>query len=297
MSRNLPPLTWFRAFDSAARTLSFTLAAEELGLTQSAISQHIRSLETRLGTPLFLRRPRGLALTDAGRRLVPDVAAAMARLRDATDAFAADQTGSGLTVATSVSVAQWYIAPNLPDLQRRLPDLRLRLVTGVWPDDFAAAEADVEIRFGSADVAGRGTAVALGSFDLVAIAAPGLHGLTAEASPQNIASLPLIQPVGITETWSKLLRLKGVKTEVDPAIFTDTHGLAVDLALSGAGVALTNRMIAAPALSQGRLIEINLGRVKGTEGYFLEMNGAAPMAEAAAFADWLTALVAKAAAV
>ncbi|MEM6498530.1 MAG: LysR family transcriptional regulator, partial [Pseudomonadota bacterium] len=67
MSRSLPPLTWFRAFEAAARYLNFTTAADELGLTQSAVSQHVRALEERFGTQLFERKPRGLALTDDGR--------------------------------------------------------------------------------------------------------------------------------------------------------------------------------------------------------------------------------------
>ena len=70
MTRTLPPLTWFRAFESAARHLSFTAAAGELSLTQSAISQHVRALEQRLGDRLFVRKARGVALTDAGRRLL-----------------------------------------------------------------------------------------------------------------------------------------------------------------------------------------------------------------------------------
>ena len=74
MVQPLPPLAWFRAFECAARHLSFTLAAQELNLTQSAISQHIRSLEHRFGCALFIRKHRGIALTDQGRRLLPEVA-------------------------------------------------------------------------------------------------------------------------------------------------------------------------------------------------------------------------------
>ena len=121
MAKSLPPLTWFRAFDAAARHLNFTAAAQELGLTQSAVSQHIRALESRLGTPLFVRKPRGLVLTDGGRHLVPDVAAALARLRIATDAFEPAVGGDILTIATSVSFAQWFLAPGLVDFSPPVP--------------------------------------------------------------------------------------------------------------------------------------------------------------------------------
>lgn len=77
MSRSAPPVTWFRAFEAAARHLSFTAAADELGMTQSAVSQQVKAMETRFDTALFTRKPRGLALTDAGRKLVPQVAQAL----------------------------------------------------------------------------------------------------------------------------------------------------------------------------------------------------------------------------
>ena len=169
-------------------------------------------------------------------------------------------------------------------VQKALPGLRLRLITAVWQDEFSAAEADVEIRFGSAEVAGRG-ATPLGSFDLVAVAAPALGGRW-----ETVASLPLIQPVGVTETWARILRQSGMTQDIEPAIFTDSHGLAVDLALSGAGVALTSAIIAAPALADGRLVDLGPARIRGSEGYFLAVSdpGNAP---AVAFADWLRAAI------
>ena len=113
MKKPLPPITWFRAFDATARHLSFTLAAQELGFTQSAISQNVRALEDKLGTPLFIRGPRRLSLTEAGRLLVPDVAAAMAQLEDATARFLPVSDRERLSVAVSTSIAQWVIAPGL----------------------------------------------------------------------------------------------------------------------------------------------------------------------------------------
>ena len=89
MAKSLPPLPWFRSFEAAARSLSFTAAAQEIGLTQSAVSQQVKALETRLGVPLFVRRPRGLSLTDEGRKLLPQVAQALAGLAAAADSYGA----------------------------------------------------------------------------------------------------------------------------------------------------------------------------------------------------------------
>jgi LysR family transcriptional regulator, glycine cleavage system transcriptional activator len=290
MAKSLPPLTWFRAFDASARHLSFTAAAEELGLTQSAISQHIRALETRLGAPLFLRKPRGLTLTDAGRHLVPDVAAAMARLRIATDAFEQAAKGDILTVATSVSFAQWFLAPGLPDFRRRFPDVRVRLVTTVWPDDFVASNANVEIRFGLAEVAGGG-ARQLGNNRLVAVAAPELvRGISAD-DWKNLLLLPLIQPVGISDSWIKVMKSIGQANCPEPQYFVDTHGLAVDMAVNGVGIALTSALIAAPSLLAGRLVAFPLPDIQAREGYFVAIKGPAEAAEQG-FVDWLDERVA-----
>ena len=135
MAKSLPPLTWFRSFEAAARNLSFTAAAEEIGLTQSAVSQQVKSLELRLRVPLFVRQARGLMLTDDGRRLLPEISAALDALAGAANRFEAGPVENLLTVATSVSVAQWVIAPRLPDFTARHPNIRLRLLSAIWPDD------------------------------------------------------------------------------------------------------------------------------------------------------------------
>ena len=290
MAKSLPPLTWFRAFDAAARHLNFTAAAEELGLTQSAVSQHIRALETRLGAPLFLRKPRGLALTDAGRHLVPDVAAAMARLRIATDAFEPATGGDILTIATSVSFAQWFLAPGLADFRTQFPHVRVRLVTTVWPDDFIASNADVEIRFGLVEVAGGG-ARQLGDNRLVAVASPELVKDIAPDDWPTLMKLPLIQPVGISDSWDKVMKSMGQQKCPDPQYFVDTHGLAVDMAVSGAGIALTSGLIAGPSLLAGRLVNLPLPGFHTREGYFVAIKGSVEPTKQG-FVDWLDQRVA-----
>ncbi|MFK7753759.1 MAG: LysR family transcriptional regulator [Sedimentitalea sp.] len=282
MPKSLPPLTWFRAFDSAARHLSFTAAAGELGLTQSAISQHVRALELRLGTQLFVRRPRGLALTDAGRTMVPDVAAAMARLGAATEPFLPTSAPDVIKIATSASVARWIIAPGLGAFQRVNPGQRVHLISTVWPDDFAAAQADVEIRFGARDVVGAGAEL-LHPNGLVAVMAPQL-GAAGDLSV--LRQVPLIQPVGLSTSWAQICRKLG-QGDGAAAVFVDTHGLAVDLAVNGAGVALTHALIAAPALAQRRLVQLSMPEQDAVEGYYLATHSRGD--GAARFMDWFKA--------
>ncbi len=278
MAKSLPPLTWFRSFEAAARNLSFTAAAEEVGLTQSAVSQQVKALETRLRVPLFTRLPRGLALTDDGRRLLPQVSASLGGLAAAADLVAGDPGEDLLTVATSVSVAQWVIAPHLGAFQALFPAVRLRLLSAIWADDFQTARADVEIRFGSAKQAGEG-AVALGSDRLVPLKAPGFEAPLAEAA--------LIEAVGTSAGWQAWQEQVGRVRK--PVLFTDTYGMALQLAAQGHGVALVSEMLAGQALETGQLVRASDGAIVGQEAYFLSISS--EKATAIAFAEWIAALV------
>ncbi len=289
MPKSLPPLTWFRAFDAAARHLSFTQAANELGLTQSAISQHVRALEDHLSTPLFIRSHRALQLTDAARLLVPDVAASLARLTRATARFVPQSAQMRLTLATSVSVAQHLIAPNLHDFQTRHPDVTIQIVTAIWPDDFASTNADIEIRFGTRDVVGQGARLLQPSL-LHAVGTPSLNTRFEPSDPRrSLSDQKLIQPVGLSTSWNTYAALDGREADV----FVDTHGLAVDLAIGGAGIALTHSLISGPALRDGRLVALPLPALPAEEGYYLHQKPATNQLLQEAFIDWLAKIIVK----
>lgn len=277
MKNSLPPLTWFRSFEAAARTLSFTAAADEIGMTQSAVSQQIKSLETRLRVQLFQRLPRGLALTDAGRKLLPEVEAALAMLVVATETHLAPKPANTLTIAASISMIEWVISPNLPAFLADHPGIKVGFQATIWPDEYNAPMADIEIRFGSAKQVGRG-AVALPNM-LVPVTSPQLKG--------PLDQMPLIETVGTSvgwKTWGGLVGLTGLQ----PAITVDSYGIALKLAMDGAGVALVNRIVARHALSQGRVVLANPTSVPGKEGYFLSQVSERPLA--AQFAKWMSGL-------
>ena len=274
MTRALPPLTWFRSFEAAARTLSFTAAAEEIGLTQSAVSQQIKALEQRLRTPLFDRRPRGLALTDAGRRLLPEVEQALGVLSRATARHMAPPQEAALTVAASVSIIEWVIAPHLPDFLARHPGARVGFQGTIWPDEYAARRADVEIRFGSARQVGAG-----------ARALPA--ALVAVRAPHCEPDAPRIGALGTSVGWDDWARAAGWPV-TDPALWVDSYGMALALAIEGAGLALVNRVVAARALARGQVVACAGTEVAGQEGYHLYHDASRPLA--CAFADWLWAL-------
>ncbi|PWE32688.1 LysR family transcriptional regulator [Maritimibacter sp. 55A14] len=262
MSRSLPPLTWFRAFEAAARHLSFTAAAAEIGLTQSAVSQQVKALETRLRVALFTRRARGLALTDDGRRLLPQVGAALERLAAATDLFDAGPPNEILTVAMSVSMAEWVVAPPLAGFTAAHPGLRLRILSTIWPDDFHSAMADVDIRFGSQRQVGDG-AQELTPNRLVALKSPSLRG--------PLANAPLIETVGTSDGWKSWGKAAGLDG-LSPSLFADSYGTALQLAAHGNGVALVSEILAGHALGSGRLVRAHAESIPGKEGYYLSVN-------------------------
>jgi LysR family glycine cleavage system transcriptional activator len=149
MNLDLPPLTWLRAFEASARTLSFTHAASELHITQAAVSKHVKSLESHLRQPLFLRRPRGLELTKSGAAYLPKVQDAMARLAIGTREVFGQRHTSALTLRCAVSFAVNWLAPRLPDFLDRHPGKSIRLLSSVWNDAFDTEDFDLDIQYGT----------------------------------------------------------------------------------------------------------------------------------------------------
>lgn len=274
MAKKLPPLTWFRAFEAAARSLSFTAAAEEIGMTQSAVSQHVKSLESKLGVALFIRRARGLSLTDDGRKLMPQVTSALETLTAAARSFDTGPTQNLLTVATSVSVAQWIIAPRLADFTARHPDVRLRFLSTIWPDDFQTVRADVEVPFGSHKQFGK-NATLLEPNGLVALKSPDLQG--------DLHSLPLIEAVGTSAGWKVWQGRED--QELAPQIYVDSFGSAMNMAVHGNGVALVSESLADSAIAMGQLVKAHDKIAPCQEGYYVRVNEKNDTS--AQFRDWL----------
>lgn len=289
-SSPLPPLAWFRAFESAARHLSFTHAAQELNLTQSAVSQHIRSLEHRFGCALFVRKHRGIALTDQGRRLLPEVASAVNTLRSASAIFETPTDKRLLTISISTSLAQWYLAPRLGDFAWQNADLGLRIISKVWPDEFAGSNADVEIRFDAPGSAEPGSK-RIGSDKIITVACHKqvrhMSGLNGPARTAAIATQPLIQVLGTSDSWTRWAAERGYDGPLNIVCNVESHGAAVDFARSGMGIALTSLTIAAPCLKDGALVQIDPQAMLAHDGYYLTIAKGDNIQQAEAFSSWL----------
>ncbi len=243
-------------------------------MTQSAVSQHVKSLETSLGVALFIRRARGLSLTDEGRKLLPQVSSALETLTVAARNFDTVPSKDILTVATSVSVAQWLISPRLSEFTNKNPDINIRFVSTIWPDDFHTVRADVEVPFGSQKQFGR-NATRLEPSGLVALKSPKLRG--------NVDNSTLIESVGTSDGWK--LWAESVGGSPMPKIYVDSYGAAMNLAMQGNGIALVSNILAQDALRSGKLVMAEKTLLPCNEGYYLRYNDKNLLAKQ--FNDWL----------
>ena len=151
----LPPLNWLRAFEASARALSFTEAAQELHMTQSAVSQQIKSLEHALGRTLFHRRARGLELTDIGRGYLPTVQAAFSTLEEGTAVLTGRSDPDVLELHSNISFAIFWLTPRLQRFLDEFPWVQLDVATSIWPTEKPRNLAAVEIVLGLGKWEGR----------------------------------------------------------------------------------------------------------------------------------------------
>ncbi|MGL4404676.1 MAG: LysR family transcriptional regulator, partial [Notoacmeibacter sp.] len=158
--RELPPLPWLRAFEVSARHLSFTSAAQELALSQAAISKQIKLLELKLGEPLFYRLPRSLSLTKAGEAFLPKVQDAFERLAAGANEVFGPKQSDVLTIRCAVGFAVNWLAPRLPRFIARHPEIALRFISSVWNESSNNTAIDLDIRYGIASSQGE-TAIRL----------------------------------------------------------------------------------------------------------------------------------------
>src|SRR5215831_3809096 len=191
--RKLPPLAELRAFEAAARCLSFKLAAAELGVTPTAVSHQIKLLESFCGQTLFRRQPRPIALTLAGEQLFPIIRDGFESFEEAINRVRVGGTGARLRVTTTNAFAARWLVPRLPHWRRAHPRLKLEIVGTDAVLSLKNGEADVSIRYArSAPTEGPSSELARDRF--LVVAAPALIGKSRKRmSPVELARFPLIE--------------------------------------------------------------------------------------------------------
>jgi LysR family transcriptional regulator of beta-lactamase len=244
------PLNALRAFESSARHLSFTRAALELNVTQAAVSQQVRLLEERLGAALFKRLPRGLAITDEGRALLPVLTDAFGRIEGVLKQFEGGRYHEVLTVGVVGTFAVGWLLPRLTRFREAHPFVELRLLTHNNLVDLAAEGLDLAIRFGDGAWPGTHNAVLLDA-PLTVLCTPRIaRRLT---SPADLVRETLLRSYRADE-WATWLGAAGVEPWAVGGPVFDSSRLMVEAAIQGAGVALAPPRMFMRELHLGQLV-------------------------------------------
>jgi LysR family glycine cleavage system transcriptional activator len=288
MQRRLPPLNSLRAFESAARLLSFTRAADELAVTQSAVSHQVKTLEDWAGLPLFRRDGRAVALTEAAQKFLPAVTQALDQLALAGRKLQAVDPGQGwLTVAVMPSFAGKWLVPRLAAFRAMHPNIDVWLASFEAQTGGLGADVDIAIRYGREDWPGLTRIKILGE-ELFPVCAPAIAAQLKD--PTDLARVTLLHDE-LREDWAMWLRTAGVTT-VDstrgPGF--DDSGLLIQAAIEGLGVALGRSVLVKGDLEAGRLVRPFATALASESAYYLvyppELENAPKIK---AFREWLLA--------
>lgn len=289
MKRGRLPLTALRSFEVAGRLLSFTRAAEELFVSQAAISRQIRELEASIGRPLFERRHRAVVLTDEGASLLATLTDAFDRIDSRLSSLSAAPSSSSVTVSVEPTFAVLWMAPNLADFLNRNPDIEVRIESEPRLVEFRSSEAVLAIRHGShGGVWPRTETRHLADVDMVPVIAPSLLASgTPLAEPADIQQFDLLHEEN-RKAWAEWFRhAKAPEDSCDRGpVFAD-GGLVMQAALRGHGAALCDRIFAEEEIAAGRLVQPFDIRMPFGAYYIVTRSFKALPKPAAALADWL----------
>lgn len=256
MALLLPSLNGLRAFEAAARHLSFTRAADELAVTQTAISHQIRRLEAQLGLKLFVRRNRTLALTREAESYLPAVRAAFEDLRRATQRLKRPQRDGLLTVSTLASLAAKWLLPRVVAFQEAHPGVEVRVSASTHLVDFQREEIDMAVRYGRGDWPGL-RAQWLMAEDIFPVCSPALlKGPNPLKRPEDLAQHTLLHATMSREDWQLWLTAAGLPTELAQrrGLTFDQSFMCIQAAIEGLGVALGRSAFVEADIAQGRLV-------------------------------------------
>ncbi|WP_044871795.1 LysR substrate-binding domain-containing protein [Pseudomonas sp. LFM046] len=285
----LPPLNWLRAFEVSARCLSFTHAALELHLTQGAVSQQIRQLESHLGVALFKRLPRGLALTEEGQSYLPVVQDAITRLAVGTNEIFGQHRQRPIKIRGSLSYLLLWLAPRLAEFRAAHPHVDIRYISNLWVKELDG-EDDMEIRWGHGQWPGL-VSQRLTWDTLFPVCSPDLLARSPLTEPADVARHGLLHVLGYEEGWGYWLKRVGAHdVDYSSGMQFDTLASTLRMAELGQGIALARSSLVEDLLREGRLVEPFSQRIEASESFYLVRGSGTDLhPDAMTFATWLVA--------
>jgi LysR family transcriptional regulator, glycine cleavage system transcriptional activator len=288
----LPSLNGLRAFEASARLMSFTHAALELNVTQTAISHQIRRLEDQLGIKLFIRRNRALALTREAEEYLPSVRAAFEDLRRATTRLLRTEHEGRLTVSTTASLATKWLVSRVAAFQDANPGMEVRITTSNHLVDFRREEVDLAVRYGRGNWPGL-RADWLMAERLFPVCSPALlNGTEPLRQPEDLAHHTLLHTTVSRDDWRLWLTAAGLPQAIagQRGLTFDQGFLAIQAAVDGLGVALGRLHFVEADIGAGRLVAPFDTELPQDAGYYVVTPKAiADTPKIALFRDWLIA--------
>lgn len=294
MTARLPSLNGLRAFEAAARHLSFTNAAQELNVTQTAISHQIRRLEEELGLRLFVRQNRSLALTPKAAEYLPGIRAAFQDLRFATDRLLHKDDDKVLTISLMTSLASKWLLPRLSAFQEQHPEIDVRITTSSELVDFRRGDVDAAIRYGRGQWAGL-RADWLMADQMFPVCSPALlKGPNALKAPEDIARFTLLHTSGYADDWRVWLTAAGLPAGIakQPGLTFDLSFMTVQAAVDGIGIAIGHTAFVQDDIVKGRLVApFDMTLPEDAGYYFVAPQEKTKVPKIVAFREWLMASV------
>jgi LysR family glycine cleavage system transcriptional activator len=288
MLRRLPALNALKSFDAAARHESFTRAAEELCVTQGAVSHQVKALEQELGVKLFNRERHRLVITEAGREYLAVVRDALDRIALGTERLLQRQRSGALTISTSPDFAAKWLVHRLGRFAEAHPDIDLRVSATMHHVDFATEDVDIAVRHGDGNWAGLHVE-RLCSEQLFPVCSPKLVE-TGLKQPRDVLKFPILHLDG-RQDWSRWLDAVGVTgADLSRGPVLNRASMLIDAAIDGQGIALARTALAAWDLLNRRLVRPFELALPLAKGYWIVCPKATAMLPKVARArDWLLA--------
>ena len=255
MKDNLPPLLALQAFEAAARHENFSLAAQELNLSQSAVSHRVRSLERHLGYRLFERLPRGLRMTETAKAYIPSLRRAFEEILGSTSSIFGSRGDRVLTIRAPVSYASLWLPAVINRFTANYPHIEFRLTSSIWADKLASDETDIDLRLGYGSWPGYQVEF-LFRDSVLPVCNPSISETLGRANhPDVFADRALVHVMGTEDHWAHLFKEFGVvRSANEQDIQVDSSTTAAEFAATSQRIALIQKRFADIYLQSGRLV-------------------------------------------
>ncbi len=285
--RLLPSTSMLAAFDAAARTGSFTVAARELNLTQGAVSKQINALEAQLDVVLFDREYQHIQLTETGKTYAREIQSALETIRLASLRAMNNTGGGALKLAVLPTFGTRWLMPRLPAFLKKYPDITIHFATRTSPFDFRSEDLHAAIHYGTSDWPSTDATYLMGE-EVVPVCSPGFLAENKVESVADIANAPLLHISSRHNAWGEWIQAQGLTRPDSEGMYFEQFNTAAQAAVAGLGIVLLPKFLVENELQRGELKLALKQPLKSNAGYYLvtplEFVDYAPLVK---FREWL----------